>query len=176
LYLPVDGQCGWGYRWNQNANTLDTLPNKGSSNTWTAGQTFNGGITLGPGQGIPHGMQLSTCLPIQSLDATDDNLQIDIFPYTVTATHIACECMRCDLLLLDCCSTTPVFSLSDQTGNAITISGTLTCPENSISSWVTIDQTDPDRIMGSGEGPRISTTSAGASLDTVMVCIRYTVD
>lgn len=176
LYKPADGQCGWGLRWNQNADTLDSdVPNRTGTNTWPAMQTLNGGITLGGGSaGIPHGMKDFTCLLIRGLDENfHDNLSFMIAPYAMTLTDVSCECSGC--LTGDCCSTNPLFAFADQGGAAITPSGTVTCTENAGSTWVSLSAS-ANNVLAEGESVRLSTNTAGSTGDTDLVCIRYTVN
>lgn len=170
LYLPGDGQCGWGLRWNQNAQTLDTnVPNRTGTNTWPALQTLSGGISLGAGSaGIPHGMKDYACIFINGIDAAiHDDLQLLIAPYAVELTDIACACMGGG------CTTNPSFGLVDESGHGIPHSA-LTCSSTLASNWVAIDSNDIDHLLAEGEGVRLNTNSATTG-DKVIVCVRYIV-
>jgi hypothetical protein len=177
LYLPVFGQCRWGYRWNQNARVLDAAcPRLSIANTYSGRQTFNAGMTLGAGSSTPRGMIFNSCMLIRNHTTASDNFQFDVLPYNSTLTDIACSCSSIGCRDESCCAVNPTFLFEDQQGVDIDLTVAVPCIKDRPAEWIPMRVSDRDRELLAGEGLRLSTLTAGNHGDTIIVCARYGVD
>jgi len=135
--------------------TIDT-----TANQWAY---FSGGATrvLDPVE--------RTCYTQRGIAATDDNFIFWMADRAVTVTSVGCRCVGT-------CSTMPTFTLEDNDGNAMTITGTNpTCQTTTTESTYAAVTAGNGLVVG--EGIAFDTTNTPvASTDWITLCITYTVD
>jgi hypothetical protein len=124
---------------------------------------FGGGAvrTLNPVENV--------CHTTRGIAATDDNFIFWMVNQAVTVTSVGCRCVGT-------CSTLPTFTLEDNDGNAMTITGT-----NPTCATTTTEATYAAVTAGgglvAGEGIAFDTTNTPvATTDWITICVTYTVD
>ncbi len=164
-----------------NAVTIPAFTDHSFSNPSVGGEiavdisnntTFGGQFVYHDGDSSSNGTSrvLSSIQTDCSRDlAFDGNDNLVPFASWPGATVVALGCMN----LTAAPATNAVITLEDQAGNAITLSGTMTCSDNNVAmAWTTT--TDADAILTSGEGLRYDVgTDSTTTTDDHVVCIAY---
>lgn len=112
-----------------------------------------------------HGVTFQFCGAIEDVSSADDDHAFWIAPYAVTLTSVACSCVGT-------CSTKADFTLADNAGNAMTISGSSpTCSTGSSNaSYATISAGGG---LVAGEQVRASVSNSPTSNQEHLLCITY---
>lgn len=109
-----------------------------------------------------------TCIQLNRVTAAFDNIDVLISPSALTLDAIACHCEG------TCASSLATWALSDRAGNSISLTGTLTCSTGTgNSTWASVDTSDTDRNLTTGEGLEVSVTNSPTSNDYYTVCVRF---
>lgn len=109
------------------------------------------------------------CYDQRGIAATDDNFVFFMADRAVTITSVGCRCVGT-------CSTPPTFTLEDNSGNAMTITGTNpTCATTTGNATYAAVTAANSLVAGEAVAFDVTNTPV-ATTDWVILCITYTVD
>lgn len=110
-----------------------------------------------------------TCYTQRGIASTDDNFVFWMADRAVTVTSVGCRCVGT-------CSTEATFTLEDNDGNAMTITGTNpTCVTTTTEATFAAVTANNSLVAGEGVAFDVTNTPV-ASTDWVTICITYTID
>lgn len=110
-----------------------------------------------------------TCIQLDRVQASDDNIDMLIAPTAITVQAVACHCDGV------CSAALATLAFSDRAGNGILLDAALVCSTGTgLSTWVTANTGDPDRNLILGEGLEVSVSNSSlGSTDLYTVCVRF---
>ncbi|MGH9886066.1 MAG: hypothetical protein ACREBE_11085, partial [bacterium] len=115
----------------------------------------------------------SDCVSLENLSELDDNYFFDQFPEAVHVTGVSCRCWNPSG---GGCGTPATFTLEDEGGGAMTITGTNpTCAING-AGHATFAAVTAGNDLAVGEAVRFDVTNTPTTGDNYMVCVQYTKD
>lgn len=109
------------------------------------------------------------CITLEGVSEALQHRPIWIAPAGQTVVSVGCNCQG------TCSTPTATFSFEDRAENPIGLTGGLPLPCSlgaTPTTFVTVDVTDPDRLLVTGEGLATNVTNTPATHDKVVLCVQ----